>query len=92
MREKLLDIHILKTILKSKVSKKVYAKLTTDVFTRQNYDNKDIIEFFVETYAHPRELEENLIQYHQKIGTLKFCFKDEDHKNLNIRKVSSQLN
>ena len=56
MREKLLNIHVLKTILKNKVNKKVYAKLTTDVFTRENYDIKDIIEFFVETYAHPREL------------------------------------
>ena len=35
IKEKLLDIHVLKTILKNKVSDRVYGKLTTDVFTRQ---------------------------------------------------------
>ena len=69
MKEKLLDIHVLKTILKNKVSERVYGKLTTDVFTRQNYDLKDILKFFIKTYASLRELEENLMKFHQKTGT-----------------------
>ena len=56
MKEKLLDVHVLKTILKTKVSERVYGKLTTEVFTRQNYDLNDILKFFIKTYASPREL------------------------------------
>ena len=33
MSEKLLDIHVLKTILKTKVHYHVYMKLSTDIFT-----------------------------------------------------------
>ena len=86
MKEKLLDVHVLKTILKTKVSERVYGKLTTEVFTRQNYDLTDILKFFIKTYASPRELEENLMKFHQKTGTLKYCFKNDDHKNLDMGK------
>ena len=86
MREKLLDIHVLKTILKNKISDRVYGKLITDVFTRPKYNLDDILKFFVKNYASPRELEENLMKFHQKTGTLKFCFENDDHRNLDMGK------
>ena len=65
MNEKLLDIHVLKTILKTEVHDRVYGKLSTDIFTRAKYDLNDILKFFIKNYASPRKLEENLMKYHQ---------------------------
>ena len=47
MSEKLLDIHILKTILKTKIHDRVYMKLSTDVFTKAKYELKNILKFFI---------------------------------------------
>ena len=74
MREKLLDIHVLKTILKTKISDRVYGKLSTDVFTRSKYDLNDILKFFIKNYASPRELEENLMKFHKKNWHFKILF------------------
>ena len=55
----------------------------------KNHTAEDIIIFFIKNYASPRELEENLMKYHQKIGTLKSCFKHDDHRNLDMEKSTT---
>ena len=44
----------------------------------------------MKNYASPRELEENLMEYHKKIGNLKDCFKNDDHRNLDMKKALLQ--
>ena len=52
----------------------------------KNHTAEDIIIFFIKNYASPKELEENLMRYHRKVGTLKSCFKHDDHQNLDMEK------
>ena len=52
---------------------------------------EDIIRFFIKNYASPREFKENLMKYHQKIGTLKSCFKHDDHRNLDMEKSTTVI-
>ena len=86
MREKLLDIHVLKTILKTKISDRVYGKLSTDVFTRSKYDLNDILKFSSRTMLHQGNLKKILWSFIKKTGTLRFCFKNDDHRNLDMGK------
>ena len=54
MSEKLLDIHVLKTILKTKIHDRIYMKLSTDVFTKAKYELKDILKFFIKKIIAPQ--------------------------------------
>ena len=86
MRNSNLTGDILIKIIKKKTNRDVYNKLEIEVLIH-NYNLNDILKFFVKNYASPRELEENLMKYHQKTGTLKFCFKNDDHRNLDMGKI-----
>ena len=77
---------ILIKIIKKKTNRDVYSQLEIEVLINPDYTTYDIIRFFLKNYASPRELEENLMEYHKKIGNLKDCFKNDDHRNLDMKK------
>ena len=77
---------ILIKIIKKKTNRDVYSQLEIEVLINPDYTTNDIIRFFLKNYASPRELEENLMEYHKKIGNLKDCFKYDDHRNLDMKK------
>ena len=62
--------NVLEKIIKNNVDKQIYKNLKIQVLMK-DHTIEDIIRFFIKNYASPRELEENLMKYHQKIGTLK---------------------
>ena len=81
-----INTEILKKIIKKKISNQDFNKLEIQVLIHVDHTIEDIIKFFIKNYVSPRELEENLMKFHQKTGTLKFCFKNNDHRKLDMEK------
>ena len=58
--------NVLEEIIKNNVEKQIYEHLKIQILMK-NHTVEDIIRFFIKNYASPRELEENLLKYHQKL-------------------------
>ena len=82
-----LNTDILENIIKKRTDKQTYKNLEIQVLIHIDHTTEDIVKFFIGNYCCPGMLEEDLIEYHQKTGTTKFCFKNDDHRNLNMAKL-----
>ena len=76
--------NVLEKIIKNNVDKQIYKNLKIQVLMKDHTVN-EIVLFFIKNYCN-KNLTRDIIKYHQKIGTLKFYFKNEDHNNLDMEK------